>query len=381
MATQITNHKCLNCTGPLRFDGKLGKLKCDYCGSEFEPAAIEAAYAEREQKATEAFEKDQAQKTENAESAQAAAATGEHWDSSAMSEEWGDEANTMSSYACASCGAEIICDKTTAATSCLYCGNATVIPGQFSGMIKPDYVIPFELSKQDAIDALKKHYEGKFLLPKLFKSENHLDEIKGVYVPFWLFDGSADADITYKATKSVTVRQGDYNVTTTSHFNVRRAGTVSFDKIPVDASSKMPDVYMESIEPFDYSDLKPFSTAYMPGYLADKYDVSIENCSPRADQRAENSAIETMQSSVGGYTTCIPISKNVNLKRGQVKYVLAPVWLLNTRWKDKTFLFAMNGQTGKMVGDLPCDNGKLMRLSLAVFAGVFAVSTLIAFLV
>ena len=148
------------------------------------------------------------------------------------------------------------------------------------------------------------------------------------------------------------------NVTVTRHYQVRRVGTVQFERVPVDASSKMPDDHMDAIEPFDYKDLKPFSTAYLPGFLADKYDVSVQECAARADSRCEASAVELMeQDARAGYTSCTVESRNVTLHRGKVHYALLPVWLLSTRWNGQTFLFAMNGQTGKLVGDLPLDRG------------------------
>ena len=147
---------------------------------------------------------------------------------------------------------------------------------------------------------------------------------------------------------------------------MRRAGSVAFERIPVDASTKMPDEHMDAIEPFDYSDLKPFSTAYMPGFLADKYDVSAQESSARADERASNTALDVMEATVQGSTSCIPVSKDVRLKKGGAKYALLPVWLLSTRWNGKNFLFAMNGQTGRLIGDLPISKGKFF----AWFAGI-----------
>ena len=139
------------------------------------------------------------------------------------------------------------------------------------------------------------------------------------------------------------------NVTVTNHYDVRRAGTVRFERVPVDASSKMPDDHMDAIEPFDYKELKPFSTAYLPGFLADKYDVSVQDCADRADSRCETSAVELMeQDARGDYTSCTVESRNVTLHRGKVHYALMPVWLLSTKWNGKSFLFAMNGQTGKL---------------------------------
>ena len=283
----------------------------------------------------------------------------------------------MKSYTCPSCGAELICDETTAATSCPYCGNTTIVPGQLSGMQKPDYIIPFKLSKEDAIAALKNHYKKKPLLPKIFSAQNHIEEIQGVYVPFWLFNGSADADIRYNCTRSMTHREGDYDVTDTQHFMVRRAGTVKFEKIPVDASSKMPDDYMDSIEPFDYSAMVPFSTAYLPGFFADIPDVSVEECSARAEQRAEDTAVDAMQRQVSGYETCIPLQKKANLRRGKVHCALLPVWLLSTQWEGKSFLFAMNGQTGKMVSDLPVSRKRYWLWWGGLTAGITAALTVI----
>ena len=276
----------------------------------------------------------------------------------------------MHVYNCPSCGAELICDENTAATSCPYCGNPSIVPGQLSGMLKPDYVLPFKLDKAAAIAALKKHYGKKLLLPKAFRDQNHIEQIQGVYVPFWLFDMKSDADLSFNATRSHVHTEGDWEVTTTEHFRIRRAGTVEFARIPVDGSSKMPDDYMDSIEPFDFSELKPFSTAYMPGYLADKYDVSADESEPRASVRCESSATQLAMRDVTGYDTVTPTGGDVHTVREGVKYAMMPVWMLSTKWKDQNYLFAMNAQTGKLVGDLPVNPMRYNLLRLAVAGGI-----------
>ena len=350
MAEKVSNYQCPACTGPLHFDGASGKLKCDYCGSEYDIADIEALYKEKDAAAAEAK----------------AEADG-NWEYS-DSTRWGDEGKGLKTYNCPSCGAELICDETTAATSCPYCGNPSIVPGQFTDMLKPDYVIPFKLDRNAAKAALKKYYKGKKFLPKAFADDNHIEEIKGVYVPFWLFDGSADADVQYHATRLHSFTSGKDRVTVTEHYNVRRAGTVNFEMIPVDASGKMPDEHMDAIEPFNYDELKPFSTAYLPGFFADKYDVNAVDCSQRADERAENTAVCLMAESVVGYSSCVPESRRVSIHRGKVRYALMPVWMLSTRWNGRNYLFAMNGQTGRLIGDLPISRAKF----LAWFAGIAA---------
>ena len=359
MANQVTNYKCPSCTGPLRFDSATGKLQCDFCGSSYEVAEIEKLYAEKDAQAAGAFRQAEEQ----------AAADGE-W-ASVSGSDWGADAEKLRVYSCPSCGAELICDETTAAPSCPYCGNPTVVPGQFSGVLKPDYVIPFKVSKKEAIEKLKMHYKGRPYLPKSFKDDNHIEEIQGVYVPFWMFDGKAAGSAQYEATRSRCYTSGDYEVTETDHFDIFREGSISFEKVPVDASSKMPDDYMDSIEPFDYKELKRFSTAYLPGFLADKYDVSVEDCHERADTRCEGSLVAALGDTVTGYDSCVPVSHDVKLRRGKVHYALLPVWLLSTKWQGKNYLFAMNGQTGKLVGDLPTSAGKFW----GTFAAISAVLT------
>lgn len=361
MTAQVTNYQCPACMGPLHFVGESGKLECEYCGSAFDVAEIEALYAEKEKQAAAAH-----QAAESKEDGAAPSDGADAWDTSGLSEDWGDEGSAMRAYSCPSCGAELLCEETTAATSCPYCGNPTVVPGQFSGALRPDFIIPFKLSKEDAVKALKNHYKGKFFLSKRFKAENHIQEIQGIYVPFWMFDGEAEGDARYEATRTRTYESGDYRITETDYFDIYRSGSVAFEKVPVDASSKLSDDHMDSIEPYDYRELKPFSTAYLPGFLADKYDVSVEQCRERADQRCEGTLASALQRSVRRYDTCTVKALNIHLKRGKVQYAMMPVWMLNTKWKGKDFLFAMNGQTGRLVGDLPVSWGKFWGLFAAI---------------
>lgn len=371
MPTQVTNYQCPACTGPLHYSAKSGKLACDYCGSSFDVAEIEALYARKEAEAAAAKQaadaKAEAAQAAKAEAAEAAAASG-GWDTSDLSRDWGAEADGLRVYSCPSCGAELICDQSTAATACPYCGNPAIVPGQFSGALRPDYILPFRLSKDDAVQALRAHYKGKPFLPRSFTSANHIEQIQGVYVPFWLFDGGAEGAASYRASNTNVYETGDYEITETRHYHVVRAGSLAFEKIPVDASSKMPDDHMDSIEPFDYAQLRPFSTAYLPGYLADKYDVTIDDSRDRADTRCRETLAQALRDTVTGYGACVTEREDIALRRGKVHYALLPVWMLSTKWHGQDFLFAMNGQTGKLVGDLPTNRGRFWGMFAAIAA-------------
>ena len=344
----LQEYKCPCCGGAIAFDSTLQKMKCPYCDTEFEMEALEGYDAEL-----------QSEKSDNME-----------WETSAGGDWQEGETDGLRSYVCKSCGGEIVGDANTAATACPFCGNPVVMMGQFSGALKPDLVIPFKAAKA----GLMKHLTGKRLLPKIFKDQNHIDEIKGVYVPFWLFDTDVDAQVRYRATKVRTWSDSDYDYTETSHFMVHRGGSVGFEHVPVDGSSKMADDLMESIEPYSISDAVHFQTAYLAGYVADKYDVTAEESVDRANQRVKRSTEEVFAETVKGYTTVTPENTNVQFHGGKARYALYPVWLLNTTWNGNQYVFAMNGQTGKFVGDLPVDKAAAKRWTF-LLAAIFSVAS------
>lgn len=355
----LQEYKCPCCGGAIAFDSTRQKMKCPYCDTEFEMETL-VSY-------------DDILKTEQSDQMR--------WETEAGGDWQAGESEGLCVYVCKSCGGEIVADETTGASSCPYCDNPIVMMGQFTGALKPDYVIPFKLDKKAAIAALNRHYGGKKLLPKVFKDQNHIEEVKGIYVPVWLFDANAHAQIRYKGTKTRTWSDSRYNYTEISHYLISRSGSVGFERVPVDGSSKMDDTLMESIEPYRFSDAVDFQTAYLAGYLADKYDVDAETSIERANARIKKSTEEAFAKTVNGYDNVVPENTLVQLENGHAKYALYPVWLLNTDWKGKKYTFAMNGQTGKLVGDLPFDKAAARRMHLGltalITAAAFALSWLI----
>lgn len=348
----IQEFKCPCCGGSIEFNSDKQKMQCPYCDSEFDAEALKNYDLDSQDDAQDDMQ----------------------WETAAGSQWEEGELDQLNVYSCKSCGGEIVGDDTLAATFCPYCDNPVVLTGKFKGDLRPDFVIPFKKDKEDAKKAYLKHIKGKKLLPKVFKEANHIDEIKGVYVPFWLFDTDTDANIRYKATKTHTWSDSDYYYTRTSYFAVYRSGNISFEKVPVDGSTKMADDLMESIEPYDFNDAVDFNTAYLSGYFADKYDVNSEDSIERANQRIKTSTEQAFAETVVGYTTVLPERTNIKLSNGQAKYALYPVWLLNTTYNGKKYVFAMNGQTGKFVGNLPLDKGAYVKWLLSLFGIVSAVA-------
>ncbi len=347
---QIKEYKCPNCGGAIVFDSRSQKAKCPYCDTEFDISVFE--------------------ELAQLEEGSSIAADEPVWDTDAGSE-WGEaEEGKMKVYSCNACGGEIITDSNTAALRCPYCENPVVFTGNLSGTLKPDYIIPFKLDRKQAKERYLNHIKDKALLPKVFKDQNHIDEMKGVYVPFWLFDGEAEGEARYRGTKVRVWSDSEYTYTETSFYDLFRGGEMSFEKIPVDGSTQMPDDLMESIEPFDYSQAVDFQTAYLAGYLADKYDVTAEDSKDRAEKRIRNSVMAYLRNNVSGYNSVEETQSNYRLHHSTASYALLPVWILNTSWEGEKYVFAMNGQTGKFVGNLPMDKGLYWKnLIITALAG------------
>ena len=324
-------YKCQSCGGSMEFDSKTQKLICPYCGASFDPAAYDQGQQEGVQQVGE-FDETQTL-------------------SMGTQQQWNVNEDGLMSYICKNCGGEVVGDDSLASTSCPYCDSPIIRNDQFSGMMKPELLIPFKVDKKEAKEKLNAFISSKKLVPSVFRDQKHIDEIKGLYVPFWLFDADVFAEAQFSAKKTHSVRDGEE----IEHFEVYRSGDLRFEAIPVDASSKMEDAMMDSIEPFDMADAVAFSTAYLAGFMADKYDVSPEDCMKRGIQRIRSSAEEALGDSLTSFDSHSLNTSNVEIRDSASHYALLPVWVLNTTWNGTQYRFAMNGQTGKFIGDLPYD--------------------------
>ena len=345
--------KCPCCGGAIEFNSSVQKMKCPYCDTEFEMETLQAY-------------DDELQSDNN---------TSMDWNTDAI-ETWSEEdAGDLDVYVCQSCGGEIVSDENTAASICPFCDSPITLRGRLKGELKPDYIIPFKLDKKAAKEKFAEHLKGKKLLPRVFKGEAHIDEIKGMYVPYWLFDSKVDVHMRYKATRIRSWSDSRYNYTETSHFAVIREGDLSFSHVPVDGSEKMADDLMESLEPYNFKEAVPFQSAYFAGFYADKYDVDEKASITRANERIRHSTEDKFIRTVTGYSSVVPDGGNIQLVDGKTSYAMYPVWILNTTWNGEKYLFAMNGQTGKFVGNLPVDKSLMKKY----FLKMMGITTVIAY--
>ena len=340
-------YQCPCCGAPLAYGAESGKLECAACGNSYELDALEVM---NEPQQTDGIRFDMPTET---------------FDES--------EAAQMRAYICQGCGAELMTEETTTATECPYCGSPSVLPEHIDSAVKPELVIPFTVTKEQAQSQFENYFKGKRLLPNVFlNTRNRIAEMRKLYVPYWLFDCRAGGNIVYDAEKEHTRREGEWEVTYTEHYSVARAGMMDFEAIPVDGSVKLDNKITESLEPYDLSAAVPFVPAVLAGAMADHADVDSSDCVERARQRVENSMEQALRSTVSGYTSVVPRSRSFHTEEGKVTPVLMPVWLITTEKDRKTYTFAINGQTGKLTCDVPADTKKSWLYGGGVFALVFA---------
>ncbi|MBO6016377.1 MAG: TFIIB-type zinc ribbon-containing protein [Lachnospiraceae bacterium] len=337
--TDIAEQKCPNCGGPMRFEPETGKLVCDHCLGEVE--------------ITQKAEKAEGKTTEGSEHPTVSV---EGFDFDALGDQaLCEDAQDLPVYHCVSCGAEVIAPAEQMALTCPYCANNIVLTDKVSGKLRPDGVIPFRITSKELPAAVNRFYKKKKLLPKGFFGESQMGKVTGVYVPFWLFGGDLSGRLKFSGCKSSSSRSGDYIITTTKHYSLTRDAQMSFENVPVDASGKVDDKLMDSLEPFRVEDMQEFDMRYLAGFTADRFDQPKSRIAGRAQKRMRTSAENVVQSNVGGGYHNVRQSGGSLQAKLSAKYVLFPVYMFDLTHGNKRYHFAVNGQSGKVVGNLPID--------------------------
>lgn len=364
----VVHYKCPNCGADMAYDSDSGMLRCGSCGRTDNIEEM-AGVKNVPKDATITYER-------NAEDAAA--------EREAFEEAYADDSDTdepsshatfrgeeASEYHCKNCGAVLITDAQTTATTCSFCGAGVVLGDRLSGSLAPAKVIPFTISKQQAQEAFRKWCRKGLLTPSDFMKADRIKNITGLYVPFWLYDLNGRGEAEATCTKVHTYHRGEWIYTETKYYHVYRKVDLNYLRVPCDASRKMEDSMMDKLEPYQYSDLKNFNMPYLAGYIAEKYDYDDKALLPRVKERAVSYVDQYIHSTIHGYTTVSFHRKDINIRKKKADYTLLPVWMVCYDYRQAEHNFAMNGQTGKVVGKPPISKGKVAAWFLGISTGSF----------
>ena len=341
------DHKCPSCGAAIKFSPKEQKWVCEYCASKFTLAEMK--------------------KHKNASSDSL---------NQKSKEKKSDKVEEADVYRCKSCGAEIIADVNTTATFCVYCGNTAILKEKIQNSRVPDLIIPFQKVKEDAMTAFEKLVKHKPLVPKSFKSKKNIEKITGFYITFWAYNFDVNGTAEFNGTDIHTWSDFRNRYTKTDRYKVICDGSMYYDKVLADGSSRFSDDLMDSLEPFEYKDLTSYNHAFLSGFLSEKYDVLEDDAELRAKTRVEKTSITLLQEAVRHQQTTL-IEHNLSIKKEKSSYILLPVFMVNIKYHDKIYTFAMNGQTGKIVGELPLGLKEILLWSIGIFLVCFIICILL----
>ena len=346
----VIQYKCPDCGAPIKYSPTAKAIICEYCDGEFTLSQIK-------DQDTATGEKDQFD-----------------WD------EYKDKLSNekldgMKTYACHSCGAVIETPKETMATKCPYCGNNIVLKNTATGSLKPNLIIPFSITMNDVKNILKKVTNEKKHLPFNYFKSCRVGDIQGIYIPYWLFSTKLQGTVSYSAQTIDNDQVSSYHdyTITTEDYALKRSGKLEISRLPVDASIKISNDMIDSIEPFDYSKLVPFDSKYLSGFFADRFDSSPDSELPRAKKFMMDVALDKFSKTIPWYSSINVSNNGLNLVDPKVEYAMMPVYLLNCKYQDQDFHYAINGQTGKFTGPFPNSKNKksfLFALSFLIPAGL-----------
>ena len=366
--------KCPSCGAPINFDVPSGKMKCSFCGASFTVEEVNQfngiSQANAELDAAHAQQAGTSGAGGSGAAGGAGAATTPETQISTTPAEgqpgwveppptYLDEATgqKMAQFQCNSCGGEIIGSPDMVSARCPWCNNNFVATGQLTSTRVPDRMIPFAMTKEQALEAFKANMKGLKLIPREFKQVS-VDDIQGVYVPYWLYDATVAGEGNFSCENIRTWTDSEYEYTQHQEYQVYRSANVAFLDVPVAGTTKVTDKLTESIEPFDYTKSVAFSPAYLTGFMTNKYDVEAQDANPRALERMKDSTEEVLRNSISGYDTVSTINTSIQPAFGELEYVFLPMWLMNVDFQGKNYNYAMNGQTGKFVGTFPVSERK-----------------------
>lgn len=353
--------RCANCGGVLEYSAELNKMVCSFCGNSYTIDELNQKEVE-EEKNVEKPARPQPANSENRIVTGPTIFTLKN-SSGFASDEVGDY-NTilkkkneekakeesrmhasvkMQIMRCTACGAELAVNGTETSTFCAYCGQATVVQDRVDDYLKPDYIIPFKVPRDDAERIIRTQLNKGFFVPKGIK-DFEVEKIRGIYVPFWLFDMHYSDRQFYKYSK----KQGKTTVTRYEYFEAK----TFFKQLTLDASLNLNDDSSARLEPYDMRQLEEFDMAYLSGYYSDRFDVGVADITGNAVLRAGELFNEQAMKEIKHKTGKL-VKQDPDFNVSKTEYALLPAWFLSFKYDEKPYTILVNGQTGKMVGAVP----------------------------
>ena len=316
---------CSNCAGKLIFNPASQKLECANCGAGFRPEDVRDTSTEVSSK---------------------------YYDTRV--------------YTCSHCGAEVVTSDTESSTFCVYCGNPAIVFSRVSKEYRPDGIIPFKITKQQALDKIRSRFVKNPIVPKEIEGSFKPENMRGIYVPYWVIN----ADYQEADWISGTVKRGKSSET--RYYS--RSGEVKFKNVPIDGSRILNDDVSLRLEPFYLEDSKEFDEDYLNGFYSNTSDMDFMDLRESASKRCHKLYAEEVVKSIPRNVNSVRIRDSIywaDIQDDPI-YMMFPVWFLTFKYNGKPYTVLVNGQTGKVTGTLPWLKKRVWGIAIATFILVIA---------
>lgn len=342
-------HKCPNCGAALVYDPKSGKLRCDHCETLID------------------FDQDDNVRERDFDELET---NKEFWDSD------------ITCYRCSNCGAVVVSPRTSLSTACPYCSSPVVIDDSTGSIVKPDSVMPFEVTVSDAAKRLLAWRKRRIFAPRKFRKMVGEESLKGVFVPAWTFDADTSTQysgtVGYHRTRTVHRDGKTYTETYTEWRHVSGVIDMPFDDIFVRANNNIPENFFRKLQPYPQNKYRVYSDEYLAGYLADHYTVEPMDAFSQA-QNQMRSQIRERIVSVHHADVEGQLDLDMEILSKTFKYMMLPVYIVATKYNNKVYNQYVSGvyseddkKQCKVCGKAPVSVWKVLiavLLGLCVLAG------------
>lgn len=332
-------YECPNCGGNLTFDIPSQQLACAYCQTHLDPHSYEK---DHDAVVTDTYD--------------------------------------ATIFTCPQCGGEILSAQNEATGWCSFCGAHTILDSRISKEKRPNYIVPFRLTKEDCKQAYGKMMKHAFFAPKELKDPRWVDNFRGIYMPYWVYMVTQQGHSVLSGEKHY--REGNYSIT--DHYALHCDLNNYYKGLSYDASASFADSISKSIAPFDVKGMRAFTPSLLCGFYADTADVPSDLYIPDAMDIANDNTISEIQKQQPFHGLSIHrpaqqenMNRSLNSQCTQIDSAMFPVWFLAYRNKDRVAYATVNGQNGKVAADLPVDTKKYLLGSLLLAIPLFLLLNLL----
>jgi hypothetical protein len=355
-----TSFECKSCGAKLVYDAASQGMKCPFCANQQAIAAVapgHGAQALREIPIEEGL-------------ARAVRGLGAQ----------------LTTVGCKDCGATVNVAPNENTVKCSFCGSHQVLQQQADpNLIRPESLVPFKVAKEQGHDLFGKWVRSLWFRPSNLKHMGKVQEINGLYVPFWTFDAivtsqwSAERGWHYTVTETYTTTENGQTVTRERQVTHTRWESASgwrrdgFDDELVCGSKGLPPQLVVKFSTFNTKELVPYQPEFLAGWRAESYAIDLMPAWQIAQQRMSVTQERRCAGDVGG-DTHRSLSVHNTFNNVTFKHVLLPIWIAAYRYNNKPYRFLINGQTGEVVGEAPWSIIKITLFVLMILAIIGAIA-------